>query len=127
MKRIFQAMLIALAVAVSHLATAAPDETQRQLIQRAQEAKKKLLTAQAAQGADRQRMMQDHMTVMGDLIAQMQKAKPREGMKPAEMRDWIDEHIKLMHEMMGQMMDEHRMMNGGTGGAGMMGGGSSNK
>ena len=26
------------------------------------------------------------------------------------MRDWIDEHLKLMNELMGQMMEEHHMM-----------------
>lgn len=31
------------------------------------------------------------------------------------MREWIDEHLKLMQEMMGQMMGEHRMMMQGMG------------
>src|SRR5512138_1383844 len=111
--------------------TSAPDETQKQLIQRAQDAKKKLAAAQAAQGAERQKMMQEHMKMMQDMMAQMQKAKPRGEMKPEEMREWIDEHMKLMQEMMGQMMDEHHMMTGmgGMGGTsgGMMGGGTGKK
>ena len=31
-------------------------------------------------------------------------------MTPDQMRGWIDEHMKLMNELMGQMMDEHHMM-----------------
>lgn len=89
---------------------AAPDELQRQWIQRAQEAKKKLAAAQAAQGAERQKMRQEHMTMMQQLMAQMQKAKPRDGMTPEQMREWTSEHLKLMDEMMGQMMAEHHMM-----------------
>ena len=113
MRKALIAVLLAFAVAVPLISSAAPDEVQKQLIQHAQEAKKKLAAAQAAQGAERQKMMQD-------MMAQMQKAKPRGGMKPEEMREWIDEHMKLMQEMMSQMMGEHHMMMQG-GGMGMGG------
>ena len=121
MKRILIAMATGLAVAMPMVGTAAPDEAQKQFIQRAQDAKKKLSAAQAAAGAERQRMMQEHMTVMRDMMAQMQKAKPAGGMSPQQMREWIDEHMKLMQEMMGQMMDEHHMMMQGMPGMGMQG------
>jgi uncharacterized protein YicC (UPF0701 family) len=106
-------------------ALAAPDETQKQLIQRTQEAKKKLTAAQAASGAERQKLMQEHVKMMREMTAQMQKAKPRAGMTPEQMREWMDEHLKLMDQLMGQMMDEHHMMMqgmGGMGSGGMMGG-----
>jgi hypothetical protein len=60
-------------------------------------------------------MMEAHMKMMGEVMAQMQKAKPGSGMTPEQMREWIDEHLKLMNEMMGQMMDEHHMMMQGMG------------
>ena len=103
-------------------ALAGPDETQKQLIQRTQEADKKLAAAQAASGAERQKLMQEHMKMMRDMTAQMQKAKPRAGMTPEQMREWMDEHLKLMDQLMGQMMDEHHMMMQGMGSGGMMGG-----
>jgi len=87
MRKVLLPALIALAAAVPLASTAAPDEAQKQLIQRAQEAKKKLAAAQAAQGAERQKMMQEHMKMMQDMMAQMQKAKPRGGMKPEQMRE----------------------------------------
>ena len=121
MRKILTAGLAALVLALAFSAGAAPDEAQKQLIQRTQEAKKKLAAAQAAQGAERQKMMQEHMKMMQDMMAQMQKAKPGAGMKPEQMREWIDEHMKLMREMMGQMMDEHHMMMQGMGGMGGMG------
>ncbi|HEU4353869.1 MAG TPA: hypothetical protein VFR66_18530 [Burkholderiales bacterium] len=111
-------------------ALAAPDEAQKQLIQRTQEAKQKLAAAQAASGAERQKLMQEHMKMMQDMTAQMQKAKPRAGMTPEQMREWMDEHLKLMDQLMGQMMDEHHMMMqgmGGMGSGGMMGGGTGKK
>ena len=49
------------------------------------------------------------------MMAQMQKAKPRGGMAPEQMREWMDEHMKLMGDMMSQMMDEHHMMMRGMG------------
>ena len=119
MKKLLTAILAGAMLALPFAATGAPDETQKQLIQRAQDAKKKLAAAQAAQGAERQKMMQEHMKMMQDMMAQMQKAKPGGGMRPEQMREWIDEHMKLMQEMMSQMMGEHHMMMQG----GMMGGG----
>ena len=123
MKRLLIALVTGLSLALPLAGLSAPDETQKQLIQRAQDAKRKLAAAEAAQGAERQKMMQEHMKMMQDMMAQMQKAKPRDGMKPEQMREWIDEHLKLMREMMGQMMGEHHMMmqGGGTGMHGMPG------
>ena len=97
---------------------AGPDEAQKAIIQKAQEAKKTLASAEAASGSERQKMMQEHMKMMQDVMAQMQKAKPGSGMTPQQMREWIDEHLKLMNEMMGQMMEEHHMMMQGMGAPG---------
>jgi hypothetical protein len=119
MNKFLTVTLTVFALAMPLSGIAAPDEAQKQLIQRSQEAKKKLAAAQAAQGPERQKMMQEHMKMMQEMMAQMQKAKPRAGMKAEQMREWMDEHMKLMQQMMGQMMDEHHMMMQGMGGAGM--------
>jgi hypothetical protein len=118
--KLFAAALAGVVLAFPLSGMAAPDEAQKQLIQRAQDAKKKLAAAQAAQGAERQKMMQEHMKMMQEMMAQMQKAKPRGGMTPDQMREWIDEHMSLMNDMMRQMMDEHHMMMQGTQGMGGM-------
>ena len=118
MKNLILAVIAGVIFAAPLAGVTAPDEAQKQMIQRAQEAKRKLAAAQAAQGAERQKMMQDHMKMMQTMMAQMQKAKPRAGMTPDQMREWIDEHMKLMNEMMGQMMDEHHMMMQGMEGMG---------
>ena len=122
MKKLFAVLLGLVAFAVTVPSVAAPDEFQKQLIQRTQEAKRKLAAAQAAQGAERQKMMQEHMKMMQEMMAQMQKAKPSSALTPEQMREWIDEHMKLMHEMMSQMMGEHHMMmQGMEQGSGMQG------
>jgi len=121
MKRLLAAMLAGVVFTLPLVAFSGPDEAQKMLIQRAQEAKKKLAAAQAASGAERQKMMQEHMQMMQEMMAQMRKAKPREGMSPQQMREWMDEHLKLMDQMMGQTMDEHHMMMQGMGMSGMHG------
>ena len=113
MKKLLISALAGLALALPLTTISAPDEAQKQMIQRAMDAKKKLAAAQAAQGPERQKMMQEHMKMMQDMMAQMQKAKPRDGMSPQQMKEWMDEHMKLMDQMMSQMMDEHHMMMGG--------------
>jgi hypothetical protein len=127
--RILVATLGAFALAFALPGLAGPDGTQQALIQKTQQAKKELAAAQAASGSDRQKMMETHMKMMSDIITQMQKAKPGTNMTPEQMREWIDEHIKLMNEMMGQMMDEHHMMMQGMmmEGAGMQGMGMGKK
>ena len=134
MKTLISALLAGLILALPLTGMTAPDEAQKALVQKAQDAKKKLAAAQAAQGAERQKMMQEHMKMMQEMMAQMQKAKPGSEMSPQQMREWIDEHMKLMQEMMSQMMGEHHMMMqgmegmmGGKGGMGGMQGGMGKK
>jgi uncharacterized protein YicC (UPF0701 family) len=115
MKKLFAAMIASVLFALPLAGVAAPDESQKALIQKAQDAKKKLAAAQAASGAERQKMMQEHMKMMQTMMAQMRKAKPRPDMTPEQMREWMDEHMKLMQQLMGQMMDEHHMMMKGGG------------
>jgi uncharacterized protein YicC (UPF0701 family) len=117
--KLFVAALAAVALALPATSMAGPDGAQQNIIQKAQQAKKELAAAQAATGPERQKMMESHMKMMEDVMAQMQKAKPSPGMTPEQMREWIDEHLKLMNEMMGQMMDEHHMMTQGMGMPGM--------
>lgn len=119
MKKFLAAILAGVALALPLAAFSGPDAAQKAMIERAQEAKKKLAAAQAASGAERQKMLQEHMKMMQEIIMQMRKAKPREGMSAQQMREWMDEHMKLMDQMMGQMMDEHHMMMQGQGMPGM--------
>ena len=91
-------------------AFAGQDEAQRQITQRLQEQKQKLGAAEKAHGAERDKLMRDHMKMMQETMGRMQTMKPRDGMSPQEQKDWMAEHQKLMDQMMGQMMAEHHMM-----------------
>ena len=112
MKRRTLSLLVAAALAGPLFAYAAPDEVQRQLTQRTLEAKRKLASAQAAQGAQRDTLLREHLDLMGQMMKQMGAARPGPNATPQQLREWIDEHIKLMDQMMSQMMDGQHMMMG---------------
>lgn len=116
MKRKFLAAMATLVFVGPMLAYAAPDEAQKQLLQRSADARRKLDAAQAAQGAQRDKLMQEHMGLMDQMMKQMQSARPGPNATPQQMREWIDEHMKVMDQMMKQMMDGQRMMMGPMGG-----------
>jgi uncharacterized protein YicC (UPF0701 family) len=110
MKRRFLVAAAALVLAGQMLAYAAPDDAQKQLMQRSAEAKRKLGAAQAAQGAQRDKLLQEHMDLMSQMMKQMHSARPGPNATPQQMREWIDEHLKVMDQMMSQMMEGERMM-----------------
>lgn len=97
---------------LSAYAVAGQDESQRQMTQQLMKAKQKLKEAEAAKGAERQKLMADHMKMMNDTMGKMRAMKPKPGMSMQEHEEWISEHQKLMEEIMGQMMQEHHMMMG---------------
>lgn len=103
------AILLAL-LGTSFSALAGQDEAQRQMIQQVMAAKQKLQQAEAAKGEQRKALMAEHMTMMKETMGKMAAMKPRAGMSMKEHEEWIDEHQKLMQQMMDQMMGEHNLM-----------------
>ncbi len=93
-------------------AVAGPDENQKQMTLKLHQAKQKLQQAEAAKGAERQKLMSEHMKMMHETMGKMQEMKPNAGMTMQEHEEWISQHQKLMDDMMGQMMEEHHMMMG---------------
>jgi len=89
---------------------AKPDANQQLLIQRIQESKLKLQAAEAAQSAERQKLMEQHMKMMTETMEKMRNMTPRKGMTMQEHEEWMDEHQKLMQQVMEQMMDEHHAL-----------------
>jgi hypothetical protein len=79
-----------------------------------QQQKQQLAAAKAAQGAERQKLMAEHMQMMQETMGKMQSMKPKADMSPKDKDEWITEHLKLMEQMMGQMMEEHHLMTQST-------------
>lgn len=110
MKKLVAGTVAAVSLSVSMMVVAAPDESQRLMAQQLMQSKQKLAAVQAAQGAQRQKMMSEHMTMMQKTMGQMQAMRPGANMTAQEQKDWMVEHQKLMDMMMSQMMDEHHTM-----------------
>ena len=111
MKRLLTSIAVAAALALPAFSIlAGRDEVQNQMMQRLHESKQKLAAAEAARGAERKRLMGEHMKMMSEVMTQMQQARPKADMTPEQMKEWISEHMKLMDDMMGQMMREHHML-----------------
>jgi Flp pilus assembly protein TadB len=69
-----------IALAAVPLATfAGQDEAQRQITQRLQEQKLKLAAAEKAQGAEREKLMQEHMKMMQQTMTKMQAMSKARG------------------------------------------------
>lgn len=107
--KLITAVLLAF-LTTSFSAMAAPDEAQRQMMQRAAAAKQKLQQAQAAKGPEQKTLMAEHMKMMREVLDKMVAMKPKAGMSMQEHEEWISEHQKLMQQVMGQMMDEHHLI-----------------
>lgn len=95
---------------ISASAFAGQDSFQRDMIQRIQQSKLKLQQAEAAKGFERQKLMGEHMKMMQDTMNKMHAIKPKANMTMQEHEDYINEHQKLMEQMMEQMMGEHKLM-----------------
>jgi hypothetical protein len=107
------ATIVAYGIGLASLsAVAGPDEAQRQMVLKLHAAKQKLQQAEAAKGAKRQKLLDEHMKMMQETMEKMQTMKPKAGMTMQEHEEWINQHQKLMEDMMGQMMEEHHMMMG---------------
>lgn len=95
---------------ISASAFAAQDSFQRDMTQRVQQAKQKLLQAQAAKGAEHKKLMAEHMQMMKEDMDKCRTMKPKEGLSEKEREEWHIEHNKIMQEIMDQMMEENKMM-----------------
>ena len=99
------------------LANAGMDEAQRQLIQRVTQAKQVQQQAQAAKGAERQKLLDNHMKLMHENMDTCRSMKPKAGMTEKERDEWFAEHQNIMNQMMDQMMTDYHMvteLNGGS-------------
>ena len=95
---------------ISILAWAGPDFQQKQLYQNIRDAEMKMKETEAAKGAERQKLLAQHLKMMKDVMDKMKAMKPKPGMSMQEHKEWIDEHQKLMESIFGQMMKEQHML-----------------
>ncbi len=100
--------MIAMSVFLPTATWAGPDPAQRLLQERMHESQKKLEQAEQAKGAERERMMQEHMKTMDENMKRMRDmTPPKSGMSVKERDEWMMEHQKIMQMIMDQVKREH--------------------
>ncbi|OIQ84902.1 hypothetical protein GALL_332620 [mine drainage metagenome] len=96
---------------VATSAIAAQDMFQQEINQRLMKSRQQLNEIKASKDAtERQKLLSAHMKTMQETMEKCRAMKPKVGMSEKERDDWFNEHQKTMDDMMGQMMEEHRMM-----------------
>lgn len=110
MKKAYAIAILTTLMTFSVTAFAVPDEAQRQMTQRIQEQKMKLKDAENAQGAERDRLMIEHMTMMEETLKKMHAMNPQDGLSIKEHLEWIAEHQSLLDQIFEQMVDEQHLL-----------------
>jgi len=54
--------------------------------------------------------MKGHMNMLDEIMTQLHKEHPAPGMSPEEHATWMEQHDKLMDDVLGQMMRQHKLM-----------------
>lgn len=90
-------------------ALAGRDPFQEKLVKDVQVTKQKLEKAKAAQGAEQEKLLDEHMRMLHDNMNACRQMKPKAGMTETERNEWFSEHQKIMDSMMSQMMEEHKV------------------
>lgn len=99
MKKQMLAAAMGLALALPGVLYAGPDHTQDQMISMLQQASKKLEQARGAKGAERDKLMTEHVKLMEEVTGKMQGMRPAAGLTPKQQQEWYDEHAKIMAQL----------------------------
>lgn len=90
-------------------ALAGRDSFQEKLVNDVQTTKQKLEKAKAAKGVEQEKLLGEHMQMLQKNMKVCRQMKPKTGMTELERDEWYTEHQKIMDDMMGQMMEEHKV------------------
>ena len=86
-----------------------PDFEQQRLMVQVLQARQKLQQAEAAKGAEQEKLSGEHMQMLHDDMKACREMKPKAGMTESERDAWFAEHQKIMNNMMTQMMEEQKV------------------
>lgn len=90
-------------------AFAGQDEAQRQITTQVHQAKQKLVQAQSATGAERQKLLAEHTKLMQKCMEDMNAMKPNANMTAVESEEWRKVCIKQMGDLLSQMKDSSKL------------------
>ncbi|AIL63601.1 co-regulatory protein PtrA N-terminal domain-containing protein [Pseudomonas alkylphenolica] len=69
-----------------------------------------LIKAEKADLGQRHVHMKEHMAMLQDLMSQLHQVHPKAGMTKDEHLAWMEKHDKMVDDVLGQMVREHKLM-----------------
>ena len=69
-----------------------------------------LIQAEKAPVGERHVHMKEHMNMLEDLMSQLHNEHPAPGMSAEDHLAWMEKHDKLVDDVLGKMIREHKLM-----------------
>ncbi|SEK88040.1 hypothetical protein SAMN05216214_10624 [Atopomonas hussainii] len=69
-----------------------------------------LLQAEKAPAAERHVHMREHMQMLEGIMQELHSEHPPADMTPEEHLAWMEKHDRLVDDVLGQMLREHKLM-----------------
>jgi hypothetical protein len=69
-----------------------------------------LIQAEKAPANERHVHMKTHMKMLGEIMTQLHSEHPAPGISTEEHLAWMEQHDKLVDDVLAQMMREHKLM-----------------
>ncbi|WP_298183781.1 co-regulatory protein PtrA N-terminal domain-containing protein [uncultured Pseudomonas sp.] len=69
-----------------------------------------LVQAEKAPASERHVHMKEHMKMLGEIMNQLHSEHPAPGISTEEHLAWMEQHDKLVDDVLAQMMREHKLM-----------------
>lgn len=69
-----------------------------------------LIQAEQSPAGERHVHMAEHMKMLAEMMSQLHNEHPAPGMSTEEHLAWMEQHDKLVDDVLGQMMREHKLM-----------------
>ncbi len=111
MKSMRSLLLIgALLLSPAVLAEGGGDRVFERIEQMRDKAEAALAQAEKSSPGERHVHMKEHMHMLESIMSQLHKEHPAPGMTTAEHLAWMERHDKLVDDVLGQMMREHKLM-----------------
>ncbi|CAD5378799.1 conserved exported hypothetical protein [Pseudomonas sp. OF001] len=92
------------------LAEGGGDRVFERIEQMRDKAEAALVQAEKASPGERHVHMKEHMQMLESIMSQLHKEHPAPDMTTTEHLAWMERHDKLVDDVLGQMMREHKLM-----------------
>jgi hypothetical protein len=103
-------LIVSLLMATSVWAEGGGDRTFERIEELRDRAEAVLIQAEQAAPGQRHVHMAEHMEMLGDMMKQLHENHPDPSMNTEQHLAWMEQHDKLMDDVLNQMQREHKLM-----------------